>query len=279
MGKIYLPLCGLTLLFLFSSCQPSQQNEQKEPLATTDNIVDTEQVEKVIVKTEEQTFDEFSLDYLMGKFDPAKHEDFVVVDSKYTRPGTFYLRKDTYEAFQKMYEAALKEGVKLKILSATRNFDVQKSIWEAKWTGKRILSSGENAKTAYPNHKDRALKILEYSSMPSTSRHHWGTDVDFNALNNKFFESGEGAKIYAWLQKNASSFGFCQPYTPKGEERPFGYNEEKWHWSYIPVAKKLTDMAANVHSNEAITGFQAAETAVEIDVVKKYVLGINEACK
>ncbi len=70
--------------------------------------------------------------------------------------------------------------------------------------------------------------------MPGTSRHHWGTDFDLNNLTNSYFSRGEGKVIYAWLKKNAGKYGFCQPYTAGREE---GYNEERWHWSYIPLAR------------------------------------------
>jgi LAS superfamily LD-carboxypeptidase LdcB len=114
--------------------------------------------------------------------------------------------------------------------------------------------------------------------MPGTSRHHWGTDVDINDLDNYTFEQGPGKKVYAWMLAHAHEYGFCQPYTKKDEARPNGYNEEKWHWSYIPVAKKLTDLAARKLTDDMIGGFKGAETALEIGVVEKYVLGINPAC-
>ena len=80
-----------------------------------------------------------------------------------------------------------------------------------------------------PEPVERARMILTYSSMPGTSRHHWGTDMDLNKDNNGYFATGEGLKVYEWLQAHAHEYGFCQPYTPKGPNRPEGYNEEKWH--------------------------------------------------
>ena len=49
----------------------------------------------------------------------------------------------------------------------------------------------------------------------------------------KYFESGKGKQEYEWLRDNAYEFGFCQVYSEKGMERKYGYEEEKWHWSYI----------------------------------------------
>ena len=77
----------------------------------------------------------------------------------------------------------------------------------------------------------------------------------------------------------AARFGFCQPYTPKGENRPYGYNEEKWHWSYMPLSKTFTQQAGLHLKDKMIKGFEGAETAVDIQVIKHFVLGINSACK
>ncbi|MFK7979558.1 MAG: M15 family metallopeptidase [Saprospiraceae bacterium] len=220
-----------------------------------------------------------TLDYIMGKFEPTKHKDFVQVPSKYANGRKDrWLRKETYKAFLEMYEAAKKEGIELKVLSATRNFATQKIIWEGKWTGKRLHESKENLAKTTPDPTDRALKILKWSSMPGTSRHHWGTDMDLNAFTNDFFEKGKGLKMYIWMTANAHKFGFCQPYSPKDAQRPNGYNEEKWHWSYLPLAQKLTQQAELRLKNEMIDGFKGAETAVSIGVVDKFILGINSVC-
>ena len=98
------------------------------------------------------------------------------------------------------------------------------------------------------------------------------------ALENDYFEKGKGLKEYEWLVTNAGSFGFCQVYSEKGEDRPFGYNMEKWHWSYPPVSTKITEFASTQMNNEDIKGFDGDNTTDSIDVLNKYVLGINPNC-
>ncbi len=220
----------------------------------------------------------YDINFLRGLFDPATHPDFAKVEAGYTERTDFYMHRQAYEAFKQMHAAAMKEGIRLSIVSATRNFYRQKQIWEAKWRGERLLEGGESAPVAYPDPAQRALAILRYSSMPGTSRHHWGTDIDLVALDNAFFEEGEGKKIYDWLIANASAYGYCQPYTRKGDERPTGYEEEKWHWSYLPLSATLTQLAREQLRNEDINGFEGAEAAVRIDVVGRYVLGIHPDC-
>lgn len=243
-----------------SSTTPSEENLLPEP-------------KPIPVKNLPQ----FDQDFLMGKFNPAKHPDFVEVDIKHASRKGMYLHQDTYESFKKMWEAAKKDGVNLKVISATRNFDRQKRIWEAKWNGSRKVGGKDLSKTI-PDANERAYKILEYSSMPGTSRHHWGSDLDINALENDYFDRGVGKKIYNWMTANAAKYGFCQTYTPKGPLRPYGYNEERWHWSYLPLAKQLSNQFRLKVKNEDISGFDGAETAKGIDVVEKYVFGINKDC-
>lgn len=206
--------------------------------------------------------------YLLGKFNPASRSDFSAIGKPYADKSGMMLRKEATDAFKKMWEAAKKEGVSLKIISSTRTFAQQKSIWEGKWS--RFAAEA-------PDPETRARKILEYSAMPGASRHHWGTDVDLNDLNNAAFErGGKYEKVYQWLAAHAHEYGFCQPYTAG---RPHGYNEEKWHWSYAPLSKPfLEQYKANI-TDVLLTGFQGATTAASIQVVQHYALGINEDCK
>lgn len=220
-----------------------------------------------------------TINYLTGHFEPSEHPDFVEIDSNYADRAGMYVRRDAYEAFIRMHDAAEERGIDLVIRSAARNFEYQKGIWERKWTGVTKIEGGKDATVAYPDPKERARAILKFSSMPGTSRHHWGTDLDFNAFENSWFEEGDGKLVYDFLTTHAAEYGFCQPYTPKGENRPNGYEEEKWHWSYMPVSQILTDKAEEVLRDSMISGFQGAEAAVGIRVVENYVLGIDPECR
>lgn len=219
-----------------------------------------------------------TIDYLMGKFDPSKHPDFTEIPIKYADRAGQYIRKEVFEAFVKMSDAASKEGIRIQIRSATRNFIDQKRIWENKWTGKTLLEDNLNAARDVRDDLSRAKKILEYSSMPGTSRHHWGTDMDFNSFDNQWFEKGEGLKLYTWMKTHAASYGFCQPYTALKSDRKTGYFEEKWHWTYMPLAVHYTAMAKMKLKNEMMTGFSGSETAPTVDMVNNYILGISPAC-
>ena len=176
-----------------------------------------------------------------------------------------------------MFNAALKDGIRLKILSGTRNFRQQKSIWEAKWCGRRKVNAQDLYKTM-TNGQERAKMILKYSSMPGTSRHHWGTDMDLNSVNNAYFNTSKGRRIFKWLEENAANFGFCQPYNAEGKERPYGYVEEKWHWSYSPLAQKYLKAYVRTITEKDITGFAGSQYASQLHIITHYVMGINKQC-
>lgn len=177
------PVYGLVLGILLTLSAPNKKA-----------FIDTAESES------KDVFISTDMDYIMGKFDPATHKDFVLIPRQFRDNVVRYLRKDVMQAFEKMATAAKQQGVKLVIVSATRNFADQKTIWENKWKGKTKLDDGTRASDIVDPVK-RAKKILLYSSMPGTSRHHWGTDVDLNALNNAWFEKDEGKKLYHWMQK------------------------------------------------------------------------------
>lgn len=214
--------------------------------------------------------------YLSGRFHASKSSLFVnpadlgiPVDGK-----SHFLRKETAAALKRMHDAFRKDhpGVKLIIVSSTRNFWDQKAIWEKKWESKEYVS-------AAPDPYRRASLILRYSSMPGTSRHHWGTDFDLNTLTNDYYERGDGRIIYQWLRENAAKFGFCQPYTA-GRER--GYQEERWHWSYVPLSrhflKQWNALFAGPDSPFAKKGlFAGSEKSGHLAPV--YVNSIHDGCR
>ncbi len=246
-----------TILMILFSCKPPPEPIEESPM-----------IQKV---------DSTKIAYIMGHFNPKEHRDFALIPIELADREGLYLRKEALRAYGQMYHQAKSEGINFQIRSATRNFEYQKGIWERKWTGTTKLSDG-TAASAVVDPVDRAKKILLYSSMPSTSRHHWGTDIDLNSFDNDYFKSGQGLVEYNWLLDHAASFGFCQPYTDKSEGRT-GYEEERWHWTYTPISRELTNYAEQYLTDDMIQGFMGSETAPAIDVVKNYVLGIHQGCR
>lgn len=220
------------------------------------------------------------LKFLTGRIKYSDHpEYFVKVADEYCTQA-MYMHKEAYEAFKKMHAAAKKDGVQLTILSGARNYESQKGIWERKWGERKAKDDLSKAKS-----------ILEYSSMPMSSRHHWGTDIDLNSLNNDYFSSGKGKKEYEWLVANGPKFKFCQVYTENDNDKLCGagaadkkvsregYRLEKWHWSYMPVSSKLFENYNKLVNNENIKGFMGSELAAKLKIKEHFVGGISDSCK
>lgn len=252
---------NIKFLFLFAFVIISCKQEPTKKAQQTREFLDT--ITKVVPPPPAPIF---TKDFILGKFNYKKDTNFIKVKTIHSSKA-LYLNKEVYTAFQKMHTHAKQDGVNLTIISGTRSFMEQKYIWERKWEKYKNLTPIKRAK-----------KILEYSSMPSSSRHHWGTDMDINNLNNSYFEKGKGKKEYNWLINNGNEYGFYQVYTSKNNGRT-GYNLEKWHWSFLPLASNYLDFYNKNISNKDITGFKGSQLALETNIIEAYVNGISNKAK
>ncbi|MEM6721383.1 MAG: M15 family metallopeptidase [Bacteroidota bacterium] len=147
----------------------------------------------------------------------------------------FSIRKEAYDAFINMRTAAAKEDIDIHVVSSYRNYAHQNRIWERKY--KRYTKQGLSPIKVLK-------KIIEYSTIPGTSRHHWATDIDIIDKNStysgdvlvpkKFHGDGPFCKLREWLEKNANSFGYYITYTDRHDRKGFKY--EPWHYSYAPLS-------------------------------------------
>ena len=145
------------------------------------------------------------------------------------------LHPEAHTAFLKMKSAALEEGVSIKILSGYRSFEKQKVIWNRKY--KNFISKGIPPKKALET-------IIEYSTLPGTSRHHWGTEIDviddsvkkpaYYLVEKNFIKGGSYEKLKNWMDLNSEKFGFYLVYTNNSSRKGFKY--EPWHYSYKPIS-------------------------------------------
>jgi hypothetical protein len=216
-----------------------------------------------------------SSDDLLGKFAPCRRAGFVSVG------GGKCLRKEARQSFREMAAAAWKEaGIRFWILSATRNFAAQRAIWERKWREQKGLASA----------RERALRILEWSAMPGASRHHWGTDIDIGHSNcggdclvDAAWTNEKGRRAYAWLERNAVRFGFCQPYrgapaSRNGGAFAKGTREERWHWSHRSTAVPIFEayVARMKRLRPAKSAFSGAQVGAEL--LDAFVRNIDADC-
>ncbi len=167
---------------------------------------------------------EFSIMELMGKEDIELYGDGI------------NLRKEAHDAFLEMKKAAINDGIELKIVSSYRDFYRQEGIWERKYQS-YTEEDGMEPMAAID-------KIIEYSTIPGTSRHHWGTDIDIvDGYRNvkgdvlvpeKFGEGGPYEDFKKWMDENSKKFDFHLVYTDDPKRKGFKY--EPWHYSYAPIS-------------------------------------------
>lgn len=198
---------------------------------------------------------------LLGMYNPAKDISFIPIVDQSDPSNLMYIHRETYYAFFQMQKAARRDGINIYIISATRTFRKQATIWNNKWYSR----SGSSI--------DRAKDILKYSSMPGTSRHHWGTDIDICSVEDSDWTKPKLQATLRWLNENAKKFGFYMPYDDNPDRT--GYLYEPWHWSYYPLADYYTDIYRHIVSYSDIGGFPGASLAPELKVIEYYVLGLS----
>jgi LAS superfamily LD-carboxypeptidase LdcB len=149
--------------------------------------------------------------------------------------------------FLNLRRAAEADGFDLVPHSSFRDFLRQLTIWNGKFSGERPLydAAGRAVDANMLSARDRIEAILLWSALPGASRHHWGTDVDVidrratppgyrvQLMPEEFAAGGPYAALAAWLEENASRFGFFRPF--RGVRS--GVQPEAWHFSYAPVAE------------------------------------------
>ena len=163
-------------------------------------------------------------------------EILIGIDDSRIVSDTILLEKETYSAFIKMKDAAEKDGIIIKLVSGFRDFYRQQMIWNNKY--KKFTNE-------FSLDGPTAIKeIIRFSTIPGTSRHHWGTEIDIIDKNfenekdllisKKYEEGGIFNSLKKWMDKNSKRFGFYIVYDDDSNRQGFEY--EPWHYTYKPVS-------------------------------------------
>ncbi len=186
----------------------------------------------------------------------------------------YQLQKEAYLSLERMRKAALTKNVRIHVVSSYRSFAHQNRIWSRKY--KTFKKKGYSIKNA-------VNKVKEYSAIPGTSRHHWGTDVDLTDYNKKHLKNNlqktkSQQRYEKWMDANAHKFGFYRTYT----KNPFrkGYKYESWHYSYRKIAKPMLEEymkldIVSILSKEKIAGNSVFTKQFLKTYISNNVLGIN----
>jgi zinc D-Ala-D-Ala carboxypeptidase len=119
------------------------------------------------------------------------------------------LHPQAAKAFREMQKAARSSGIYLKPVSGFRSISQQQYLFYGV-AKQRKQTLAQRAKVSAP---------------PGHSQHHTGYAIDINSLKQSF----DRTKEFAWLQRNAETYGFQMSFPPNN---PQGIMYEPWHWAW-----------------------------------------------
>jgi zinc D-Ala-D-Ala carboxypeptidase len=131
---------------------------------------------------------------------------------RYRRP--LWLQAPAARAWQALVRAAAADGVVIEAISGFRSHAYQHGIFRRKFA--RGL---------------RLEQILSVNAAPGFSEHHGGCALDIGTPGEPpAEESFETTAAFAWLRRNAASYGFRMTYP---RDNPHGIVYEPWHWCWV----------------------------------------------
>lgn len=181
-------------------------------------------------KTDKELLQKYSKVYFLNEHYIPQSLKEIDGEWKYDEAKANQLHSKVMPFFEKMVEAAKKDGVELWVTSAYRSFDYQSQL---KGSYTITYGSGANA----------------FSADQGFSEHQLGTTIDFTARGlNGGLTGFQTTPAYQWLLENAHKYGFTLSY-PEGNAF---YVFEPWHWRFVgeELAKDLRDENAHFYDWE-----------------------------
>lgn len=204
----------------------------------------------------------------------------------------FRLHAGVLADFLALREAAAGAGFDLRVHSAFRDFERQRSIWNRKATGSLAVldSEARPLDIARLRPAELVLAIMRWSALPGASRHHWGTDLDvYDAATTppgheiqlvpaEVDPGGMHGALHEWLDARITSgnaWGFYRPY----DRDRGGVAPERWHLSHAPIASEYLAALTPALLRQTIeTGeLQLAGAVLDMldDLYLRFVININ----
>jgi LAS superfamily LD-carboxypeptidase LdcB len=206
---------------LLNSTVQDQISQTSDLLDQVDQVNDTAEALEKLSKVDPQLLQKYSKVFFLNEnYIPG---GLKTIPSKYTySDGKKYQFYDKVEPYlEKMFAAALDDGIELKVISAYRSFGEQ-----------AVLKS--NYAVIYG-----AGTSNSFSADQGYSEHQLGTTIDITTPELKEnYDTFDTTTAYKWLKSNAHKYGFIISY-PKSNGY---YIYEPWHWRFVGV-----DLAERLH--------------------------------
>ena len=136
--------------------------------------------------------------------------------------SNYYLRKEAAEAFERLTNAGILDGIVFYPFSPYRSYDLQERLYNG-----YVARDGREAADTY-------------SARPGFSEHQLGLAVDVRSSS---LPDNLTPEDYEWMLNNSYKYGFIVRY-PKGKQHITQFIEEPWHLRYLGV-----ELATKVHDS------------------------------
>ena len=199
------------------SSEPSSQAES-EPQSSSE-------LETSSQETSSKDEDDSWMMTLVNGWNPLEEgfmPDLTQIDTRFANEG-YKFDSRAVEDLNAMCQAALKDGVKLWVISPWRRNATQTANFNAQV--QRELNN--NPSLTKEQAEDKAATVV---ARPWTSEHQLGLAIDFNSVEETFEDTAQ----FRWLSEHAQDYGFILRY-PKNKQSITGGIYEPWHYRYVGV--------------------------------------------
>lgn len=155
-------------------------------------------------------------------------------------------------SLQSLIQQANLAGFQVQLVSGFRSFERQLSIWNRKSIGELpVLDEYGNPLERHAFDDEKWMwNILNWSALPGTSRHHWGSDIDLvgQPLNltpkdpelvpSEYQEGGPFFEFDTWIHQRLLQDDCCGFAKPFVKDRG-GVKPEPWHFSWVPLSNEV----------------------------------------
>jgi len=235
----YLALIPVIALLIFNVVIPSTCSRETDAVVN-DSTADAAKDDSLVVR-EETLRDELLQTEDQGNVNPNEKktliwkltlvngdnplpDEFVPVLSEVCEGYMFDSR--AVEPLEAMMEAGDKAGLKLRICSAYRTYEVQAKLYEGEVAKQRAKGLSE---------ADAIVEGKRTVAYPGESEHNLGLAVDIFSEDYPYLEEGFADTLEAiWLKEHCAEYGFILRY-PKDKTDITGIIFEPWHFRYVGV--------------------------------------------
>ena len=170
------------------------------------------------------------------------YDDVCIIVNKYYKVPDDYkpadltsvdgqkLRSVAASAYINMKNDALKEGLKIRVVSGYRTVEYQRGLYN------RYLSG------------DSQENVDRYSARPGYSEHHTGLAMDLFGSQDGLRQF-ENTPEFPWVRDNCYKYGFIIRYLEETEDIT-GYESEPWHLRYVGVDVSTDMKEKNINNFE-----------------------------